>query len=182
MSLGTWFRDSVYIPLGGNRVSKGRYLLNIFVVWALTGLWHGGSWNFVIWGLYFAVLLMIEKMWLLERLKNSKFLGHVYALLFVMIGFVIFNASNMNEAWIYIKSMFGLGTVPFCTAEAIYYLKSYAILFVAAIIGATPIPNLTTKQIKGIRFIEPVILLLIVCVATAFLVDGSFNPFLYFRF
>lgn len=186
MSLGSWFRDYVYIPLGGNRVKKSRYLLNILAVWALTGLWHGGDFNFVIWGLYFAALLMLEKMCLLKYLKKSKILKYGYTLLAVIIGFVIFNATNMTEAIEYILAMFGMRNIPMVSAEAMYYLKSDAILFALAIIGATPIVKnfvgKMTEKCDKIYVLEPVILCGLLIVATAFLVDGSFNPFLYFRF
>ena len=182
ISLGSWFRDYVYIPLGGNRVDKGRYLFNILLVWALTGLWHGGAWNFVVWGLYFAALLMAEKLWLLNRLERHKGLGHIYAIITVVIGFVIFDANSLNQAWEYIETMFGFGTVPMISAEAIYYLRSYAIIYVIAILGATPLVKNMATRIKKADYFEPILLLGLLLAVTAFLVDGSFNPFLYFRF
>ena len=182
ISLGSWFRDYVYIPLGGNRVDKGRYLFNILLVWALTGLWHGGAWNFVVWGLYFAALLMAEKLWLLNRLERHKVLGHIYAIITVVIGFVIFDANSLNQAWEYIETMFGFGTVPMISAEAIYYLRSYAIIYVIAILGATPLVKNMATRIKKADYFEPILLLGLLLAVTAFLVDGSFNPFLYFRF
>ena len=182
MSLGTWFRDYVYIPMGGSRVSKPRMFFNIFTVWMLTGLWHGAAWNFVIWGLFFAVLLVIEKVFLLKRLEHSKVIGRIYVLLAVVISFVIFNAASMGEAFTYIGSMFGAGSVPFASAEALYYLQSYAVVFVLAIIGATPIPKILAGKAKFLQYAEPVVLLGLLAVMTAYLVDGSFNPFLYFRF
>lgn len=215
MSLGSWFRDYVYIPLGGNRVSKGRYLFNIFAVWALTGLWHGGAWNFVIWGLFYAVLLMIEKMWLLKYLQKDdagstetlghfvgntlrKMIGHTYVLLAVMVGFVIFNAKDMAEAISYLGAMFGIETwlgagfgaerLPLVSAEALYYLESYGVIFMLAIVGATPLAKKVWTWIeeKSARrvftIVEFIGLLALLISSTAFLVDGSFNPFLYFRF
>ena len=182
ISLGSWFRDYVYIPLGGNRVDKGRYLFNILLVWALTGLWHGGAWNFVVWGLYFAALLMAEKLWLLNRLERHKVLGQIYAIITVVIGFVIFDANSLNQAWEYIETMFGFGTVPMISAEAIYYLRSYAIIYVIAILGATPLVKNMATRIKKADYFEPILLLGLLLAVTAFLVDGSFNPFLYFRF
>lgn len=182
ISLGSWFRDYVYIPLGGNRVDKGRYLFNILLVWALTGLWHGGAWNFVVWGLYFAALLMAEKLWLLNRLERHKVLGHIYAIITVVIGFVIFDANSLNQAWEYIETMFGFGTVPMISAEAIYYLRSYAIIYVIAILSATPLVKNMATRIKKADYFEPILLLGLLLAVTAFLVDGSFNPFLYFRF
>ena len=182
ISLGSWFRDYVYIPLGGNRVNKSRYLFNILLVWALTGLWHGGAWNFVVWGLYFAVLLMVEKLWLLKAMERHKVLGHLYAIIIVLIGFVIFDATNLNQAWEYIGAMFGFGTVPMVSAEAVYYLKSYAVIYMVSIVGATPLVKSIATRIKKADYFEPILLLGLLIAVTAFLVDGSFNPFLYFRF
>ena len=189
MSLGSWFRDYVYIPLGGNRVPKWRWFFNIFVVWMLTGFWHGASWNFIIWGLYFAVLLVIEKMWLLKPLEKTQIISRIYTLFFVLISFVIFNAADMGEAFAYIGGMFGAGGIPFVSAEFVYYLRSFAVVLVIAIIGATPLPkNLVLKlrrnekAAKVLNVIEPIFLLGLLIVMTAYLVDGSFNPFLYFRF
>jgi alginate O-acetyltransferase complex protein AlgI len=182
ISLGSWFRDYVYISLGGNRVNKSRYLFNILLVWALTGLWHGGAWNFVVWGLYFAVLLMVEKLWLLKAMERHKVLGHLYAIIIVLIGFVIFDATNLNQAWEYIGAMFGFGTVPMVSAEAVYYLKSYAVIYMVSILGATPLVKSIATRIKKADYFEPILLLGLLIAVTAFLVDGSFNPFLYFRF
>lgn len=187
MSLGTWFRDYVYIPLGGNRVSKFKWFRNIFVVWFLTGFWHGAAWNFIAWGLYFAVLLVLEKLWLKKYLDKSKALRHIYVMLLIIISFVIFNAADMGEAARYVAAMFGFGNVPVFSAEWLYYLRSYAVVIIIAIIGATPLPKniankLCVKYEKVANVIEPVALLGLMIVMTAYLVDGSFNPFLYFRF
>lgn len=189
MSLGSWFRDYVYIPMGGNRVSKLRWFFNILVVWLLTGFWHGAAWNFVVWGLFFAVLLVIEKLFLLRFLNKSKVLKRIYIALAVLISFVIFNATDMAEAFVYIGGMFGAGSIPFVNSEMLYYLKSYAVVIVLAIIGSTPIvKNLALKLENGkntgkvIKVLEPVAIAALLIVMTAYLVDGSFNPFLYFRF
>ena len=187
MSLGTWFRDYVYIPLGGNRVSKIKWFRNIFVVWFLTGFWHGAAWNFIVWGLYFAVLLILEKLWLKKYLDKSKILRHIYVMLLVIISFVIFNATDMSEAASYIASMFGFGNIPVFSAEWLYYLRSYAVVIILAIIGATPLPKrlvakLSEKNEKLFNIIEPVVLIGMMLVVTAYLVDGSFEAFLYFRF
>lgn len=187
MSLGTWFRDYVYIPLGGNRVSKIKWFRNIFVVWFLTGFWHGAAWNFIVWGLYFAVLLVLEKLWLKKYLDKSKVFSHIYVMLLVIISFVIFNAADMGEAIRYIGGMFGFGGVPAYSAEWVYYLRSYAVVIVLAIIGATPLPKkiaakFSEKSEKLFNVVEPVVLVGLLIVMTAYLVDGSFNPFLYFRF
>ncbi len=141
MSLGTWFRDYVYIPLGGNRVSKIKWFRNIFIVWFLTGFWHGAAWNFIVWGLYFAVLLVLEKLFLNKLLDKIKGLRHVYVMLLIIISFVIFNAADMGEAMSYIGAMFGFGDVPAFSAEWLYYLRSYAVVIVVAIVGATPLPK-----------------------------------------
>ena len=189
MSLGTWFRDYVYIPLGGNRVSKPKWFFNIFVVWFLTGFWHGAAWNFIIWGLFFAVLLIVEKVFLLKYLHKSRVISRIYTLVAVGISFVIFNAADMKESFSYIGGMFGAGEIPLASAEFFYYLKSFAVTLVIGIIGATPIVKNTAEKVfensKASKFIwvlEPVGLVVLLAVMTAFLVDGSFNPFLYFRF
>lgn len=185
ISLGTFFRDYVYIPLGGNRVSKPKWMFNIFVVWFLTGMWHGAAWNFIVWGLYFAVILMIEKLWLLPHMKKMKVLPHITTLFLVVISFVIFNANSMGEAFSYIGAMFGAGEYPLVSREALYYLRSYAVVFILALVGATPLPKKifsSEKCRKLVMFAEPVALVVLMLVMTAYLVDGSFNPFLYFRF
>ncbi len=189
MSLGTWFRDYVYIPLGGNRVSKPRWFFNIFVVWFLTGFWHGAAWNFIIWGLFFAVLLIIEKVFLLKYLNKTRVLSRIYTFVAVGISFVIFNATDMKEAFSYIGGMFGAGNTPLVSTEFFYYLKSFAVTLVMGIIGATPIVKRLFEKIfenskisKFIWILEPVGLVVLLAIMTAFLVDGSFNPFLYFRF
>lgn len=189
MSLGSWFRDYVYIPLGGNRVPKWRWFLNIFVVWMLTGFWHGAAWNFIVWGLFFAVLLVIEKLWLLKHLEKAKGWNHVYVVFLVLISFVIFNATDMAEAFSYIGGMFGAGGAPIASTEFVYYLKSYGVTLLLAIIGATPLVKILVNRLaakeatqKIVNLLEPVVLVILLIVMTAYLVDGSFNPFLYFRF
>ena len=189
MSLGTWFRDYVYIPLGGSRCSTGRLMFNIFVVWMLTGFWHGAEWNFIVWGLYFGILLMIEKSFLLKWLEKYKVFGHAYILILALISFIIFDAVNMGAAVQHVGAMFGFAGIPFVTGITTYYLKSYAIVFVLAIIGSTPAPKkLVEKAMKNklagafIKGVEPVVMAILLLIVTAYLVDGSFNPFLYFRF
>jgi len=189
ISLGTWFKDYVYIPLGGNRVSKSRHAFNILTVWFLTGFWHGASWNFIVWGLYFAILLMIEKYWLLNTLKKSKVLSHVYVLFLVAISFVIFNATDMSMALSTLSSMFAGNNLPLWSIETAYYLTSYSTILIIAIIGSTPLVKLVFDKLnnhsaasKVLDLLEPVFLVLVMLVVTAYLVDGSFNPFLYFRF
>ena len=182
MSLGSWFRDYVYIPMGGSRVGKFRMFFNIFTVWMLTGFWHGAAWNFIFWGLYFAILLVVEKVFLLKYLNKSLILSRLYLLFAVVISFVIFNATNMGEAFQYIGGMFGAGRIPAISSEALYYLRSYGLIFLIAAVGATPLPKLAVKKFKAVQWAEPVVLLLLLVMVTAYLVDGSFNPFLYFRF
>ena len=183
MSLGTWFRDYVYIPLGGNRKGKARWFFNIFVVWMLTGFWHGAAWNFVAWGLWFGIILIIEKLWLLKWLETSQILSRIYVWIVLLCSFVIFGATDMGQAISYIGSMFGAGAYPLISAECIYYLKSFGVVMVMAFIGATPVvKNTVSKMGKVKTILEPVVMILIILVATAYLVDGSFNPFLYFRF
>ena len=189
ISLGTWFRDYVYIPLGGNRVSKPRQFFNILVVWLLTGFWHGAEWNFPVWGLYFAVLLLIEKSFLLEKLKKSKVISHIYVMFLVIISFVIFNAEGMSGALGDLSAMFGFSVLPSGSAETFYYMKSYLIVIVIAIVGSTPLPKRIVEKIreketgrKFVNIIEPLVCIVLFVMIVAYLVDGSFNPFLYFRF
>ncbi len=184
MSLGSWFRDYVYIPMGGNRVNKGRWVINILTVWMLTGAWHGAAWNFVVWGLVFAVLLLTEK-WVPALQKLPNFLRHFYVLLAVVLSFVLFNAESFNQAGQDFAAMFGAAGLPAVTAETVYYLKSYALLLVAGIVGSTPVVKETALKLRetkvgGVLEFALMAILLITC--TAYLVDGSFSPFLYFRF
>ena len=184
MSLGSWFRDYVYIPMGGNRVSKGRWVFNILTVWMLTGLWHGAAWNFVLWGLLFAALLLIEK-WVPALQKLPNILRHCYVMLIVVLSFVLFNAETLAQAKGDFAGMFGLGGLPLVTAETWYYLRSYAVLFLLGIVGATPVVKnigLRVSEKKLGAFVEPLVLLALLLICTAYLVDGSFSPFLYFRF
>lgn len=187
MSLGNWFRDYIYIPLGGNRVSHPKWYRNILLVWLLTGLWHGASWNFIVWGLYFGVLLVIEKKWLMPFLNRAKFLNHIYVLLLLMISFVIFNGGDLGSAWMDITRLFGAGNIPLYSTEAGYYLNSFFVLIVAAVIGCAPFVRkgaecLAKKFPKVATVVKPILLLFLMILSTAYLVDGSFNPFLYFRF
>lgn len=186
MSLSSWFRDYVYIPLGGNRVSKMKWIRNIFIVWMLTGIWHGASWNFVVWGLYFAILLLIEKICLKKYLdKIPKVISNMYTLVLVMISFVIFNGNEASDILNNIAGLIGLNGVPLLSVESIYYFKSYLIIFVIAIIGSTPLMKylFNHEKIKKVsNVLEPIFIVVVLIVSTAFIVDGSFNPFLYFRF
>ena len=189
ISLGTWFRDYVYIPLGGNRVKRARMLFNIFAVWFLTGFWHGAQWNFIVWGLYFGILLTLEKFFFLKKLEKHPLLGHIYVLFFTAISFMIFSAENMGDAIARVGGMFGIGEKSLVSAEFLFNLRNYAVVLLVACVGATPLmkkaKNYADTKMKN-RFILDIleisvpILLLVIC--TAYLADGSFNPFLYFRF
>ena len=181
MTLGSWFRDYVYIPLGGNRVSRGRWVVNIFAVWMLTGLWHGAAWNFVVWGLLFAVFLLLEK-WL----PLPKWLRRIYVMPVVIVSFVIFNGQTLAQAWQDIQGMFGLLPIPAVSTEALYYLKSYGGLLLLGLVGATPLVRNAgvwlEKYFQGTPVLRLAVGLGLLLVCTGYLVDGSFNPFLYFRF
>ena len=181
MTLGSWFRDYVYIPLGGNRVSRGRWVVNIFAVWMLTGLWHGAAWNFVVWGLLFAVFLLLEK-WL----PLPKWLRKIYVMPVIIVSFVIFNGQTLAQAWQDIQGMFGLLPIPAVSTEALYYLKSYGGLLLLGLVGATPLVRNAgvwlEKYFQGTPVLRLAVGLGLLLVCTGYLVDGSFNPFLYFRF
>lgn len=188
ISLSSWFRDYVYIPLGGNRVSFIKWIRNIFVVWFLTGFWHGASWNFIIWGLYFGVLLVIEKVFLKKYLDKTKVIKHIYTILLVVISFLIFNTDNVGDIFNSLEKMFFIKNIPVSSYETIYFLKSNFIFLIMAVIGVTPlaktiVKKLETSKIKTVTStveVVGVMVLLILC--TAFLIDEAFNPFLYFRF
>lgn len=189
ISLGSWLRDYVYIPLGGNRVSKKRWIFNIFVVWILTGLWHGVAWNFIIWGLLFAVLLMLEKRWLLKYLEKSRILSHCYVLLSIIVSFVIFYGTKMSDLRNCLGGMIGLNRLPLISKEFLYYLRSYGVVLLIGMIGTTPLIKILTDRLaqnslgkRAVTILEPILLIGLMLLNTAYLVDSSFNPFLYFRF
>lgn len=190
MSLGTWFRDYVYIPMGGNRVGRLKWIWNILVVWFLTGFWHGAQWNFILWGLYFALFLVIEKVFLKKLLDRlPAFISHLYVIFFIIISFVLFNANSMGEVFNNLKGMFGFLNVPMLNSVTLYYLKSYRIVFIFAFIASTPLVAGVVKRLMAykigrrlISILQPIIIVLLLLVITGYLVDGSFNPFLYFRF
>ena len=189
MSLGTWFRDYLYIPLGGSRCSRIRHIFNILVVWMATGFWHGAAWNFVFWGLFYAVLLIAEKFFLLPALKKGRVLPHVYVLLAVTLGFVLFDAASLKDALHQLGTLFGAGTASGLGTEALYMLRSYGVVLALAVLGATPLPAMLWKKAQEAKSLAPVLTvaeplctLALLAFCTAFLVDGSFNPFLYFRF
>jgi len=187
ISLSSFFRDYVYIPLGGNRCSKLKWIRNILIVWFLTGFWHGASWNFIIWGLYFGIILLIEKLFLKKYLDKTKVINHIYTLFIVVISFLIFSVDG-KEIIPELKNIFMISDIPFISSETIYYLKSYMVILIIAGISATPLCNnlinklKQTKLKKVIGLIEPIYYLVLLTLVTAYLIDSSFNPFLYFRF
>ena len=190
ISLSSWFRDYVYIPLGGSRCGKKKLVRNILIVWMLTGFWHGASWNFIVWGLLFGVLLTIEKLVIGDKIeKIPKVIRHLYVLFVVMISFIIFNSNDIISAFHNISGLFGGGGEVFINDVCLYYLKSYGLILLMACFGATPIcKNLVEKISKNktgkkiINILEPVYLGVLLLVVTTYLIDGSYNPFLYFRF
>ena len=186
ISLGSWFRDYVYIPLGVNRVKPLRQIFNIMVVGCLTGFWHGAGWTFMSWGLYFGVLLIIEKLFLKKYLdKMPSLIQHIYVVFIVIISFVLFNADTFTMAFSDLKIMFGAAGLPLTSADTLYNLRSYAVVLVVSFLAATPLFRNIGRKIENTKVstvLEPVVLAVIIIVSTAYLVDGSFNPFLYFRF
>lgn len=186
ISLGSWFRDYVYIPLGGNRVKPTRQIFNILTVWCLTGLWHGADWTFMAWGLYFGVLLIIEKLFLKKYLDSlPSFFSHLYVVFAVIISFVLFNADSFSMALSDLKIMFGFSQLPLISQDTVYNLMSYLIILIVAVIGATPLARNIGKKLEKSKYsfiLEGVFVVVVLILSTAYLVDGSFNPFLYFRF
>ena len=190
ISLSSWFKDYVYIPLGGSRKGTLKLVRNILIVWFLTGIWHGAAYNFILWGLFIGVFLVIEKLWLSKYIsKLPKFLRNIYVLFIIMISFIMFNAGSINEAFFNIKGLFGLNKEVFINNYTIYYLKSYLIVLIIAIFGATPLfKNIIEKLKKSkclnkiVNVLEPIFLVILLLLVTAYLIDSSYNPFLYFRF
>ena len=188
MSLSSWFRDYVYIPLGGNRKGLVKQIRNIFVVWFLTGFWHGASWNFIIWGLYFGILLVIEKMFLKKFIDKTKIFKYIYTSFIVVISFLIFSTDNTKDIFVSLGNMFMINDIPLTSSSTLYFLKSNLLLIIISIIGATPLmKNLILKLRKSkykkiVDTLEVVCLMGLLVLTTAFLIDASFNPFLYFRF
>ena len=190
ISLSSWFKDYVYIPLGGSRKGTLKLVRNILIVWFLTGIWHGAAYNFILWGLFIGFFLVIEKLWLSKYIsKLPKFLRNIYVLFIIMISFIMFNAGSINEAFFNIKGLFGLNKEVFINNYTIYYLKSYLIVLIIAIFGATPLfKNIIEKLKKSkclnkiINILEPIFLVILLLLVTAYLIDSSYNPFLYFRF
>ncbi len=190
ISLSTWFRDYLYIPLGGNRVGKLRWIMNLLIVWMLTGFWHGAAWNFILWGLLFALLLVNEKLWFGKIVaKMPSIISRGYVLFFVVISFVLFDAPSLQEAIGRISSMFGMEGLPVVGKETLYYLRSYAGVLLLALFASTPLAKICIMRIQKTRIgnviisiAEPIVCIVLLLVISAYLVDGSYNPFLYFRF
>ncbi|HYE09480.1 MAG TPA: MBOAT family O-acyltransferase [Patescibacteria group bacterium] len=189
ISLSTWFRDYVYIPLGGNRVNQAKLIRNILVVWLLTGFWHGAAWNFIAWGLYFGLLLMLEKFVIGEYLKKLwRPLQHLYALLFIVIGWVLFRSESLTYALDYLTSMFGLTGQPIINNQALYYIVEYKLEFIAAIAASTPIYPFLQAKLKNNRnelilsCMKYFMLIGMFGLCIMYLINSTFNPFIYFRF
>lgn len=185
ISLSTWFKDYVYIPLGGSRVGEVRRYVNIFIVWMLTGFWHGADWNFILWGLYFAFFLIIEKKFFLGFLKKHKVFSHVYTVILVVLGFVIFNETNLVSIVSTFKNIFFLGGIPFTNLETMYYFNNYMVVFIVSMVLSTPVIKYINNKLKlneRFEMLEGIVYIALFIVITAYIVDASFNPFLYFRF
>ncbi|MCL2433443.1 MAG: MBOAT family protein [Clostridia bacterium] len=181
ITLGGWFRDYVYIPMGGNRVSRWKWLRNIAVVWFLTGFWHGADWTFMVWGLFFGVLLAGEKLlWGKLVQRTGRVAQHIYVALIVLFGMVLFNGQGLHGAFADLGGMIGAGGIPLVGREALYYLRNFGVVLAVAVAGSLPIYTLFKNQ--KWRALEPVFVGALLVVSTASLVNGSFNPFLYFRF
>lgn len=184
ISLGSWFREYVYIPMGGNRVNAGRHILNLLIVWALTGLWHGANWNFVIWGLYYGVILILEKYVLIPLFKKAPaFIKHIYTMLLVIIGWAIFSNTDFTAMGGFLKNLFGGGVTGFADGAFFYYLRNNFLLIIISIFFCSPVfkrfMNGTSKKRPAVNIIFCIVVFIL---SVAFLVSGSFNPFLYFRF
>lgn len=190
ISLSTWFKDYVYIPLGGNRNGKYKQIRNILIVWLLTGIWHGANWTFLIWGLLFGIILIIEKIFLNKFMeKLPSFIRRIYVLFIVMILFIIFNSDNMSEALTNIKGLFGMNGEVFINDYTLHYLKSYLPILIIALFGTTPFIKILIDKLRKDKYInniinilEPILIVIILFVVTSYLIDNSYNPFLYFRF
>lgn len=178
ITLGSWFKEYVYIPLGGNRVGRLRLYINLFIVWFLTGFWHGASYNFILWGIYFFILISIEKAGLLRFLEKNKIISHIYSIFFIIIGWAIFAVVDLEQLKILLQRMFTINI----DNEWIYYIRNYGITFIIATLFSTPmIKNIYNKFVKS-DILNTIILITIFLLCIAYLVDATYNPFLYFRF
>ena len=182
ISLGTWFREYVYIPLGGNRKGPGRQVFNLAVVWLLTGIWHGASWNFVAWGAYFGILLIVEKLFLLKILERlPRFAAHAYALLLVLFGWVIFAFEDLSQGAKYLGAMFGAGG-SLADGNTAWLLLNYGVLLLILTLGSTGLPARLARRFRENAMAKGLFLSAMIVLSVAFLVNASYNPFLYFRF
>ena len=184
ISLSSWFRDYVYIPLGGNRKGLSRQILNLLIVWMLTGFWHGASWNFVLWGLFYGVVLIAEKLFLLKGLAHlPKWVGRIYTMLIVMIAWVLFAFTDLSQMTHYLSLMFN-GAGSFANGMTWFYLRNNAVLLIICILAATPLANTKLNPMRKRigRIVEPLLVIAAFVLCTASIVSSSYNPFLYFRF
>ena len=188
ISLGSWFREYVYIPLGGSRKGMSRTFINIFIVWFLTGLWHGATLNFTLWGLYFCFFLVMEKTWLLQLLERlPRWIAHVYALVVIYFGWLLFAWEDIHGHRVYLKAMAGIGAGGWCDAQSVYLVMSNVILIVVLTIGATSLPEriarfMTRRDGNVTALLQSGFVAVILVLSIAYLVNGTYNPFLYFRF
>ena len=185
ISLGNWFREYLYIPLGGNRVGRLRLLFNLMVVWAATGIWHGANWTFLLWGLYYGVLLVLEKLvWGKALARLPAALRHIYTLFFVIVGWVLFDLDSLSQVGGYLKGMFGLSGAGLYDGAALYYLGAYLPTLVILALASTPLAVRLWEKLprRAVQIALPVVLLLGLTISTAYLVDSTYNPFLYFNF
>lgn len=191
ISLGTWFREYVYIPLGGNKKGFGKQIRNILIVWLLTGIWHGASWNFIAWGVYFGIILIIEKLFLLRYLEKSPiFIQRIYTLIVVLFSWVIFALDDFSLVLQYFKAMFGLNQGAFIDAQTGYLLYTNLILLIILILASTGYPKKLAEKLflklkskpLAIQIVKNVVFIGVFILSVAYLVDASYNPFLYFRF
>ncbi len=178
MTLSGWFREYVYIPLGGNRHGLKRQILNIFIVWGLTGFWHGADWNFILWGLYYFVLLTIEKLFLLNFLEKHKIFGHIYSIFAIVVGWALFAVVGLNDLLTFLSSMF----IPQGGIAAGYFVRNYAVIMIIGIICSTSLPTVIYNKLSKWHLAQVLLLMLMLVACVAYLVDATFNPFLYFRF
>ncbi|MEG2570064.1 MAG: MBOAT family O-acyltransferase [Clostridia bacterium] len=186
ISLSSWFRDYVYIPLGGNRVGQARLVVNILVVWLLTGIWHGAAWNFIVWGLYFGVLLLIEKFFLLKHISRApRVIQHIYALILVLVGWVLFRAPDIGYALSYVKAMAGFGAAGLWDAQCVYMLVQYGLVFAIGIIFAMPVSRAIGDKLRNRALFyhgRNVCAAVLLVLSVIYMVNSSFNAFIYFRF
>lgn len=183
MSLQTWFRDYVYFPLGGSRVSKPRMVFNMFVVWALTGIWHGANWTFLAWGLLYFVLLTFEKLSGLS--KKNYWWGHIYTMVFVIIGWVIFKSVDLQSAYVYVKAMFGFGAKGIIDKSVWAYISQYWIFYVFALIGCAPVAPWIDKKLnknKVWNVVYAAVVMVVLVVSASYIINNAYNPFIYFNF